>query len=366
MNALTIMSEIAALAGYTITASTGQDPTNKARALRRLNAVKADMVSRYGGKWPANYREGWLPLGALYNTGTITVTLNSDSVTGSGTVWTTSMKGQKLIVGSETYKIASVPNATTLTLTQPYQQASNSSLTYNIWQDEYRLYPEAWAVAGFIDYQLPMRMVEAWPSNMKDSYPFPANVEEPNVYTILNKEGITSSVSTGTVSVTQNANVWTGLGTTWLTGSVPIEPGFEFTVGSYTYHVRRVNSDTELETYQMAVLNVAASSYTSKGKNAIIVRFRKPTNQRIVHYWYYSKDYPFINDNDEDWIAEMFSEVIMNGAVRKDYLDKNDVARASLSKQEYEDSIKNMRVATDAAYTGIRTLGIYVPPEARD
>jgi hypothetical protein len=367
VNNVSLIREAAALAGYTIDSTTGADPTNKTRAQRRLNMIKTDVVSRYGGKWSANYREGWLALGALYNTGTANFTQNSNTVVGVGTVWTTSMKGQKMLGGDNSYyKIASVQTATSLTLTQPYQGTTITSQVYQIWQDEYRLYPEAWSVAGFIDYFLPQRMTEAWGSNMKESYPFPTNVEEPTVYTILHKEGLTASVSAGTVSVTLNTNVWTGVGTTWLTGSVPIEPGFEFTANSNTYHVKRVNSDTELETYQMALTTLAAVTYSSKGKNSIVVRFRKPTNQRIVHYWYYAKDFPFLNDNDEDWIAEQFPRVIVNGMAYFDYIDKNDVARGFNAQQVYEDSIRNMKVAVEAAYTGIRTLGIYVPPEARE
>src|SRR5690349_10120694 len=134
------MHEIAALAGYTIDASTGQDPTNKARALRRLNAVKADIISRYGGKWKSAYREGWLPLSAIYNTGTALFTQNSLTVTGIGTVWTTAMKGYKVKGGDNAYyKIASVQSSTSLTLTQPYQGATTlSTQVYQIWQDEYR------------------------------------------------------------------------------------------------------------------------------------------------------------------------------------------------------------------------------------
>lgn len=307
-----------------------------------------------------------MPLAALYNTGTITVTLNSNTVTGSGTSWTSSMKNSKIIIGSETYRIASVVSTTSLILGQSYQQATTSALNYNIWKDEYILYPEVWAVGGFIDYKLPDRMTEAWAANMKESYPMSASVEEPTVYTILGRDALYAPSLSGTVSVAVNTNIWTGVGTTWLSGSTPLEPGWEITVGTNVYHVKKVNSDTELETYQLAAAVVSGNAYTARRKNAVVVRFKKPTDQRIVHYWYYAKDYPFVNDYDEDWVAEMFAEVLQNGCVRKDYLDKNDVARASLSKQEYEDAIKNMKVAVEAAYTGIRTLGIYVPPEARE
>jgi hypothetical protein len=66
------------------------------RSIRRIKAIKADIISRYGGKWDANLREGWLPLVPLYNTGTATFTLASRTVTGSGTTWTTLMKGRKI------------------------------------------------------------------------------------------------------------------------------------------------------------------------------------------------------------------------------------------------------------------------------
>lgn len=170
MNCITLMHEIAALAGYTIDAATGQDPANKARALRRLNAIKADIISRYGAKWKSSYREGWLPLSAPYNTGTALFTQNSVTVTGTNTVWTTSMKGQKIQGGdSAYYEIASVQSATSLTITQPYQgSTTQSTQTYQIWQDKYRLYPDVWAVGGFVNYVLPSRMSEAWPTNMKE------------------------------------------------------------------------------------------------------------------------------------------------------------------------------------------------------
>lgn len=372
MNAITIMHEIAALAGYTIDASTGDDPKNKARALRRLNAVKSDIISRYGGKWPASYREGWLYTDPLYITGTATFTQNSPVVTGSGVAWTSFMKGWKMIApDGSAYQVASVDiTGTIITLMTRFQGTTIAGAGYTLWHDEYPLYPEVWSLGGIINYKLPERMKEAWPTNMKESYPNPSTVEEPTVYTVLGRKGLNdTTINSGTISSTQNSNVWTGVGTTWLNPSdqtAIMQPGYELTVNGVQYHVRRVNSDTQLETYQMALSNLNNVAYSAKGKNAVVVRFRKPTDQREIHYWYYAKDYPLVNDNDEDWICEMFEEVIMNGAVRKDYLDKNDVARASLSKQEYEDSIKNMKVATEASYTGIRTLGIYLPPEARD
>lgn len=361
---LTLLQEIAALAGYTISGGTGQDIINKARAQRRLNMIKNDIISRYGGKWDANYREGWLPLVGLNTTGTASWTNGSRTVTGSGTSWDSTMKGSK-ITGPDNayYKIASVVSTTSLVLTQPFQGTSNTAYACNIWKDEYRLYPEALTLGGFINYLLPLSMTETWPRNMKDSFPNPGTLDYTKVYEVMGREKLTTSYSTGTASATINTNVWTGVGTSWLAN---VEPGMQFTVNSIVYHVLRVNSDTELETYQLAISNISAQTYAVIGKNALIVRFNAPSSQAVVGYWYWAKDYPFVNDNDEDWVAESYAEVINNGAVVKDYLDKNDVARASMSKMTYEDAIKNMKVAVDGAYTGPRTLGYNIPDAARE
>lgn len=367
MISLDLQKEIAALAGYTITGATGADPTNKTRALRRLNIVKADIISRFGGKWPSQYREGWLPLTPLISTGTVSVTLNSNVVTGVSTTWSSgtpaATEGMKFLgPDGAYYKIASVQSDTQLTLTEPYQSTSDSGKTYQIWQDEYVLFPEVLSMGGFLDYQLTSIMSEAWPRNMKDSFPVPISAEAPNVFTMIGRKN-KANYATGTVTGTINTFTLTGVGTLWLAN---IEPGFEIVIGSYTYHVRKVFSNTSLELYQQLVTSVAGVSYSAIGKNCVIIRFKAPTTQRIVHYWYSAKSYSLVNDNDEDWVCEIYPEVINLGAVVKDYLDKNDVARANMSKITYENAIKDMKVAEDNAMVGVRTLGYDIPSEARD
>jgi hypothetical protein len=365
---INLMMEAAALAGYTITSSTGQDPIYKIRAQRRVNMIKTDVISRYGGKWDSNYREGWLELNPLYNTGTVTVTQNSRTVTGLGTTWQSSIVGNQnyqsakiMLPDGAYYKIASILSDTSLVLTQPFQGLTQAGATYNIWQDEYTLYPNVLSIGGFLDYQWEATMNEAWPRNMKQSYPVPVNSDIPTVYTVIGRKNI-PAYSAGTVTITAGSRTVTGAGTFWLAN---VQPGFEMIINGNTYHVKDVYADTTIELYQQVVANFNGI-YTTQGKNAVTVRFREPTSQRVVHYWYWSKDYPFVSDNDEDWIAEMFPRVIINGMAYFDYVDKNDVARATTSHTIYEDSIKNMKVACDSAMSGPRTLAYEVPPEARD
>ncbi len=386
------MAEAAALAGYSITGTTGQDPINKIRAQRRVNMIKADVISRYGGKWDANYREGWLPLIPKINLTALFTPLNRQvdlGVRGSDAFSNqflfngfpqTVIGGKIMGPDSKYYKIVGVTtNAASLIISEPYQGVDSNGLysgnTGNvstfIWVDEYLLNSEVLSIGGFLDYTWQATMDESWPRNMKQSYPFPQSPELPTVYTVIGRQTSTPDYTNGTVTGTVGSNILTGTGTAWLAGytGVPasvIKPGHEITVNGYVYHVKNVLTDTTLELYQRIVATINVATYVARGKNVLKVRFREPTSQTVVHYWYWAKDYPFVNDNDEDWVAEQFPRVIVNGMAYFDYIDKNDVARATTSHTIYEDSIKNMKVATDSAMSGPRTLGYNIPPEARD
>lgn len=363
MKLLDILSDIAAQAGYSIISGTGQDAINKARAIRRFTVIKSDIISRYGGKWDANYKEAELALSPIEQTGTVAFTQNSRTVTGSGTAFTSAMKGYS-IKGADGafYQISAYVSATSLILKSLYQGATGSTGTF-IWQSDYELCPEVLTVGGFIDYQLNGVMRETWPRNMQDSFGNLSYPTIPDVYTVVGRNALTVMYSTGTLSVAINTNTWTGVGTAWMSN---VKPGMTLIVGSYTYHIKSVNSDTELETYQLAVVVVSALTYNIYSKNTVKIRFKLPTTQRLVKYWYWAKDYPLINDNDEDWIAEMFPKVIIDGVLKYDYMDKADVIRVDRATMAYEDAIKNMKVAMDSAFTGPRTLGYYIPSQARE
>ena len=74
---------------------------------------------------------------ADYTTGTVTTTLNSATLTGSGTTFTAAMVGRSFKVADPNgdgmwYKIAAYVDATTLTLENTYAGATAASLTYSI------------------------------------------------------------------------------------------------------------------------------------------------------------------------------------------------------------------------------------------
>lgn len=95
-----------------------------------------------------------------YTTGSATVSNGSVSVTGTSTVWTSSMAGRMFQItdGSEGhwYEVASVANSTSLTLKTPYAGQSVSSVSYRIAQvfifpGEYDDVPVDYALARFFE-----------------------------------------------------------------------------------------------------------------------------------------------------------------------------------------------------------------------
>jgi hypothetical protein len=84
-----------------------------------------------------------IPIVASYNTGTVTATLGSTTVTGSGTTWNTSWTNKKILLSgdNEEKEVAAFVSPTLLTLRYPYnstaQNLTNSG--YMIYQDSYPL-----------------------------------------------------------------------------------------------------------------------------------------------------------------------------------------------------------------------------------
>jgi len=68
-----------------------------------------------------------------YSTGTVSITLDSDTITGSGTTWTTNAApGDAITINNEYYLVKSVTDNTTLVLTEVAREATASGLSYEI------------------------------------------------------------------------------------------------------------------------------------------------------------------------------------------------------------------------------------------
>lgn len=87
-------------------------------------------------RWSWLMKPGQFILPAVYNTGTVTVTNSTTTVTGALTVWTGDMVGRQFRIGNTTpiYTIASVTNNTTLDLDLAWGGSTAAGATYSIYQ----------------------------------------------------------------------------------------------------------------------------------------------------------------------------------------------------------------------------------------
>lgn len=85
----------------------------------QVTYIKYNKVKFYLGDWSARY-----------STGTITVTKDSATVTGSGTSWGSITTDYALLLNGKWYDIKSQDSATQITLTAPYSDETNSGQSY--------------------------------------------------------------------------------------------------------------------------------------------------------------------------------------------------------------------------------------------
>lgn len=111
------------------------------------------------GDWPVLYRNTspWIiSLVPAYNTGSVTVTENSATITGSGTTFTSAMIGRKFrVVGDNRfYIISAFTSATQLTLKDAYENGDldGAGKSYLIYQDTYNL-PTDFGLSHFVRHE---------------------------------------------------------------------------------------------------------------------------------------------------------------------------------------------------------------------
>lgn len=119
------------------------------QAKRYINIALHDMHLGTDYKFPWAERSAFIITQAQYTTGTVTATLGSTTLTGSGTAWNTAnafsvnnmrANGKIRIAGAlNPYTIASVGSDTAAVLSSKFTEATASAQTYVYYEDEYDL-----------------------------------------------------------------------------------------------------------------------------------------------------------------------------------------------------------------------------------
>lgn len=142
-----------------------------------------------------------------YETGTLSITQGSRTVTGSGTTWTDAMKEGYLIVNNVSYKISSVASSTSLRLRQPFAADSVSGVAYKIVYPSITLDP---SLSGVINVALQGRDLAL--KQEERSVLSYSSVGEPQEAFIAGRSEDTY-YSTGTIALSTGSTAVIGTGT---------------------------------------------------------------------------------------------------------------------------------------------------------
>jgi hypothetical protein len=213
-------------------------------------------------EWEFLRREGSISQVAQYTTGTALFTNGSTTVIGTGTTWVSATHVNRYIFvdGERHYKVTAVASTTSLTIESAYE-GDTGTKSYTIAQFRYKLprwvdYPvRIYGISRTYETTTPykIRQFMTRPSERMTaatSQPYVAGPRERTLYT------------TGTVSGTSGTKTLTGSSTAWLTSG--IEQFDEIQIGSVSYTVDSVNSDTSITLFKNIISTIAsATTYTA-------------------------------------------------------------------------------------------------------
>lgn len=307
-----------------------------------VNSSYQDFQNRY--QWDWRLREGELKMIEFYETGTVTFTNGSRTVTGVDTVWTSAMVDRFIRVSGEPdyYRIVSVTSNTQLIIDTSFVDTTIAGTKYEIQKKFYPLHPDVKEIRDLFVYGSGVKVIAG------DFYSSMFATGFPRRYRKTENQLVKTTVTLSTVSSTRNSNVVTGSGTTFI---ADVQPGdkFYFTEVDKTkeFAVLKVISDTSLYLVQ-------AVPETQSGITAYVVRegqmqieFDFNTNEdSVFHYRYYKKSYNMLNDQDEPEMPEEYRDVLFYGgvvfAMQNLLRDTKTVGVESGSKSLYEKRIQEI------------------------
>ena len=165
-----------------------------------INASLDDVFDRRDD-WKGAEASATITVPAIHDTGTVTVTNGSASVTGSGTSWTAGMTGRLFRVSgrNETYEFTYV-SGTSGTLSRVYEGDSDSDLGYEIFQLDFELAARARHVTGMTNPNLADPMERASEDDLDAISPAILHAGTPKYYVPADDSGEPPSAKIGRAS----------------------------------------------------------------------------------------------------------------------------------------------------------------------
>lgn len=291
--------------------------------------------------------KGSITTTAPYSTGKATCTNGSQSVTGSGTTWTSAMVGLKIQLQGDNahYYISAVNSTTSLTLAVPYQGVNGTNVTYNIYQDEYLMASDIQSYNTFVQIQNSVPMVDIPTSRFDQNFPTQQSFDSPYL-TMMEGTQINNIYSTGTVSVTVNTispSTVTGVGTNWLSVT-GLGRMTNIIINGVRYTVQSVVSNTSLLVYELIAGTVSGSSYQILLRNYTCQVYPIPADVESLYYRFYRMPDIMVNSYDVPDLPNDFHDVIVWGALSWIYLQKGDSQKAyNTAESNFQQRMKIMK-----------------------
>lgn len=307
---------------------------------RAINNAMLSVSSSYPWVWRQDHLT--IQTVAPYTTGTITLTANSRTVTGSSTSWDTTWTGYWLRVTGEAewYPVKSIASTTSLTLELPYNGSNTGA------SKAYTLYKRIYTLPSIIDDPSERLLLSA--NNRIIEYMTEEKFGSVFInhaagimfnYTIHDRDYQLRAYSTGTVAGTSGTLIVTGTSTAWLD---KVFTGDEIEISSTKYNIASVDSDTQLTLFQILQTSPSGTSYMVRSIRAMNIEFGYlPDSTYNVEIPYSKRLYKVIDTNDIIPIPTEFLNVIRYQAT-SEILSIHDMAKSQVYQQMADKEILRM------------------------
>lgn len=293
--------------------------------------------------------DGSITTVAPYETGTVTVTNNSKTVTGSGTTFTSAMVGRKIRIASQNayYRIASFTSTTIITLENIFQGDTASAQTYSIYKDEYRLPADLDVYKVLRQIEDSQSIIDLEPSAFDIYEPSPQAVGSPRFSVLAGTK--LDTYSTGTATGTIN--------TSTITGSIVDPPfsstaaawdtveglgrGSRITIGSAVYTVKSFDGVRTITIYELISATFNLSAYNISLDNYVIQLFNIPDQIENIYFKYQRLPFPLINDQDIPDLPEKYHHILITAGLIWAWATK-DKKEAVVQEALFEQQKKDM------------------------
>ncbi len=300
----------------------------------RINQVQ-DFIF-YHKRWEWRKRRYYFTCRAPYETGTITATQNSVTVTGSGTTWADSMKDGYIVIKSRPYKISRIASTTSIKLAAPYPDSTEAGLTYKIIFPHYRVNPNFSSIVNILHEGRELAagsINKLIVSDATTGAPEQIGVGERTDYDYN---------TTGTVAVTNDSATVTGTGSAFEDNML----GMEFRVNEFAepYTIKEVVSDSSI------TLDRPYKGSTGSGKSykigpagGLLMQVRNfPDDYYYMEVEGLLKPERLVNDNDISLIPN--HAPLLHGAVWLALMDMkdNNPVRIQQARADFERTLRQL------------------------